>query len=59
MQLVKMLNSQIMIGGKMQYMLNAIKIFAKSVFDVLNENDISLIKLPKYELQIYENDRIL
>ena len=54
-----MLNSQIMIGGKMQYMLNAIKIFAKSVFDVLNENDISLIKLPKYELQIYENDRIL
>jgi len=58
MQLVKMLNRQILIDGKLQYMLNGIRIFTRSIFDSLNENDISLIRLPAYELQIYENDSV-
>ena len=58
MQLIKILNRQISIDGKIQYMLNAIRIFVRSIFDVLSEDDISLIKLPCYELQIYENDSI-
>ena len=55
MKLVQALNRQIIIDGKTQYMTNAIKIFVKSIFDALGENDISKIRLPDYELQIYEN----
>lgn len=33
-----------MIDGKHQYISNAIKIYCKSIFDALNENDVSLIK---------------
>ena len=56
MVFVRMLNHTVRIDGKSQTMLNAIKIYAKSVFDAMNENDISLIRFPAYELQIYEND---
>lgn len=56
MELVKCLNNFIKIDGKNQYMLNAVKIYTKSIFEALNENDISLIKFPEYELQIYENN---
>lgn len=59
MELVQILNRYIKIDGKVQYMLNAIKIYAKSIFEALNENDISKIRFPDYELQIYEDDIIL
>lgn len=59
MQIVQILNRTVKLNKQTQYMLNAIKIYTKSVFEALNENDISLIKFPEYELQIYENDRIL
>ena len=58
MELVKILNNCIRISGKEQFMLNAIKIYTKSIFEALNEKDISLIRFPEYELQIYENDVI-
>ncbi len=59
MELVQILNRYIKIDGKVQYMLNAIKIYAKSIFEALNENDISKIRFPDYELQIYEDDIVL
>ncbi len=58
MELVQILNRTVRINGQSQYMLNAIKEYVKSVFESLSENDISLIKFPEYELQIYENDRL-
>mgnify|MGYP004542128541 CR=1 FL=1 len=59
MILVRTLNQCVRIDGKNQYMLNAVKIYSKSVFEALNENDISKIRFPEYELQIYENDVVL
>ena len=59
MRLVRVLNRHVLIEGKVQYMLNAIRIYCKSIFEALNQGDISLIKFPKYELQIYEDDSFL
>ena len=50
MQIVNILNNEIRIDGKIQYVNNAIKIYCKSVFDALNENDSSLIRFYKIEL---------
>lgn len=58
MRLVRILNRKVIVAEQEQYMLNAIKIYAKSIFEALNENDISQAKFPYYELQIYENDGI-
>ena len=41
---IYMLEDEILIDGKHQYVSNAIKIYCRSVFDALNENDASLIK---------------
>lgn len=49
-RLINLLNTEIMIDGKQCYMLNAVKIYCKSVFDAISENDVSLLKFPKYEL---------
>lgn len=50
MQLVNILNHEIQLDGKTQYVNNAIKIYCKSIFDALNENDSSLIRFYKIEL---------
>ena len=50
MQLVNILNHEVRIDGKMQYVNNAIKIYCKSVFDALNEDDSSLIRFYSFEL---------
>lgn len=50
MEFVKLLNEEVRIDGKINYMTTAVKIYVKSVFDALNENNISLIKFPDYEL---------
>ena len=44
MQLVNLLNQEVMIDGKIQYVNNAVKLYCKSVFDALNERDVSLIR---------------
>lgn len=43
-------NQKIYIDGKEQFVNNAIKIYCKSIFDAIEENDISLIKFYSYEL---------
>lgn len=50
MQLVNILNHEIQMDGKVQYVNNAIKIYCKSIFDALNENDSSLIRFYRFEL---------
>lgn len=50
LKILTVLNKEVMIDGKQQHITNAIKIFCKSVFDSLNEMDISLIRFPKDEL---------
>lgn len=57
--LVCTLNKQIEIDGKTQYMLQAIRIYTRSVLDAMEEGDISLIRFPNYELPIYENHSVL
>jgi len=44
MQLVNVLNDEVLIDGKRQFVSNAIKVYVRSVFDSLNENDISLMR---------------
>ena len=49
-RLVDILNHEIIIDGKSQYVNNAIKIYVKSVFDALSEDDSSIIRFYKIEL---------
>lgn len=50
MELVNILNQEVIIDGKRHYVNNAIKIYCKSVFDALNEDDSSLIRFYNFEL---------
>lgn len=50
MQLVNVLNQEVLIDGKKQYVNNAIKIYCKSVFDALNDDDSSLMRFYRIEL---------
>ena len=50
MEIVNLLNKQVYINNRTEYINNAIKIYCKSVFDALNENDSSLIRFYKFEL---------
>ena len=50
MRMVNILNREIIIDGKRNYLNHAIKIYCKSVFDALNENDSSLIRFYSFEL---------
>ena len=50
MQLVNILNHEVQMDGKIQYVNNAIKIYCKSVFDALEEDDSSLIRFYGIEL---------
>lgn len=50
MQLVNILNQEVRIDGRIQYVNNTIKIYCKSVFDALNEDDSSLIRFYGIEL---------
>lgn len=50
MELVDVLNQEVLIDGKKQYVNNAIKIYCKSVFDALNDDDSSLMRFYRIEL---------
>ena len=50
LQLVNILNQEVTIDGKRNYVVNAIKIYCKSVFDAINDNDVSLIRIYSNEL---------
>ena len=46
-EVLQFLNEEVLIDGKHNFVSNAIKIYCRSVFDALNEEDISLIKFYK------------
>lgn len=50
MKVIKVLNEEVSIGGKKEFVNNAIKIYCKSIFDALNDKDSSLIKFYRNEL---------
>lgn len=57
--IISLLNYEVTIEGKRQYVGNAIKIYCQSVFDALCQGDVSLIRFYQDELQIYESGCIL
>ncbi len=44
LEMLKILQSEVCIAGKTEVVSNAIKIYARSIFDAINNEDISLIK---------------
>jgi CRISPR-associated endonuclease Cas1 subtype II len=50
MYMVDLLNQEVVIDGKRNYLNNAIKIYCRSVFEALNEQDVSLIRFYRNEL---------
>lgn len=50
MRMVNLLNKEVLIDGKRNYLNHAIKIYCKSVFDAMNEQDVSLIRFYRNEL---------
>ena len=49
-RLVNILNHEVVIDGKVQYVNNAVKIYCKSVFDALRTHDANQIRFIEYEL---------
>ena len=49
-EILKMLQKEVIIAGRKECVNNAMKIYCRSIFDALNEGDISLIKFYKDEL---------
>ena len=50
MWMVNILNKEVVIDGKRNYLNNAIKIYCRSVFEAINEKDVSLIRFYRNEL---------
>ena len=48
--LLEIFQKELCINGKNEFMGNAIKIYVRSVFDAINDNDVSLIRVYEYEL---------
>lgn len=49
-EIVQILQETVFIAGRKEYVSNAIKIYCKSIFDAINDNDCSVIKFYNYEL---------
>lgn len=49
-EMLKIFEKEFMIDGRSESISNTVRIYARSVFDALNEGDISLIKFYNYEL---------
>lgn len=49
-QMLQILQQEVMISGRKEFVNNAIKIYCRSIFDALNDKDTSLIKFYRNEL---------
>lgn len=49
-EMLQLISTEVFIGGRKEYLGNAVKIYTRSVFEALNEQDISLIKFYSNEL---------
>ena len=45
--MISLLKEEVTIANRNEYLTNAIRIYTKSVFDALNDNDVSQIKFYK------------
>lgn len=50
MEMLRILQEEVTINGRAEYVNNAIKIYCKSVFDAINDEDVSQIRFYQYEL---------
>ncbi len=50
MHVLEVLQMEVLLAGRREYVGNAIKIYCRSIFDALNSGDLSLIKFYKNEL---------
>ena len=48
--MLRIFEVELMIDGRKENLLNAVRIYSKSVFDALNENDVSIIRFYRNEL---------
>jgi hypothetical protein len=48
--MLSLLQKEVYVAGKKEFFLNAIKIYVRSVFDAINDKDISLIRFYSDEL---------
>lgn len=48
--MLEILNKEVNVSGKKEYVSNAIKLYTRSVFEALNDKDISLIRFYRNEL---------
>ena len=49
-EVLRLLQKEVIIAGRKECVNNAMKIYCRSIFDALNDDDISLIKFYKDEL---------
>ena len=49
-RMLQVLQKEVLISGRKEFVNNAIKIYCRSIFDALNDNDTSLIKFYRNEL---------
>lgn len=49
-KIMELFNGEVLIDGRKEYIPNAVKIYVRSVFEAINDNDISEIKFYRYEL---------
>ena len=59
MTLLQLLSSEVIVDSRKSTLINAIKIYTKSVLDAIEVGDASLIRFIEYELSVYENNRVL
>ncbi len=52
LQLYNLLNKETKIDGRKNTLLNSIKIYCKSVFEAMEEQDISLISFPEFDYEL-------
>lgn len=50
LEIINLLNDEVIIDGKRQYVNNAIKIYCRSIFEALDKKDVSLIRFYRDEL---------
>lgn len=50
LEMLQILQQEVIIAGRKEYVNNAIKIYCRSIFDALNDKDTSLIKFYRNEL---------
>lgn len=57
-EILRLLENEVVIANRKEYVNNAIAIYTRSVFEALNDNDASLIKFYRIEQSIYESDSV-